>query len=52
MLQANGENRRYIALAFATAVAAAMGTKLGEWAVERARKAAKDPKEAKERPDA
>ena len=43
MLNANGENRRYLALAFGCALATAVGTKVGEWTVERVRKLAKDP---------
>jgi len=41
--QANGENRRYLALAFGAAAVAAVGTKLGEWAVERLRRTIGDP---------
>jgi hypothetical protein len=41
--QANGENRKYLALAFGAALVAAIATKLGEWGVERLRKAVKDP---------
>jgi hypothetical protein len=43
MLHANGENRKELALAFGAALCVALGTKLGEWAVERVRVAAKDP---------
>ena len=43
MIQANGENRKYIALAFVAAFVAALGTKLGEWAIERIKKAIHDP---------
>jgi hypothetical protein len=37
VIAANGENRRYFAYAFASAFVAAIGTKLGEWVVERIR---------------
>jgi hypothetical protein len=41
--QANGENRRWAAYAIGGALLAALGTKLGEWAVERLRKKVGDP---------
>jgi hypothetical protein len=52
MIEANGENRKAVAMAFATAIAVGVGTKLAEWAVERVRACAKDPKppEAKAEP--
>src|SRR4051812_37395760 len=34
IVQANGENRKRLALGFAAALVAAVGTKLGEWVVE------------------
>lgn len=37
LTEANGETRKHLALAFATAIAVAAGTKLAEWAVERVR---------------
>ena len=43
MIAAAGEDRRYIAVTFAACFVAALGTKLGEWAVERVRVVAKDP---------
>lgn len=41
MMRANGDNRRYLALSFVAAFAAALGTKLGEWAIERLREGLK-----------
>jgi hypothetical protein len=34
---ANGENRKFIAIWFGTALLAAIGTKIGEWIVAEAR---------------
>jgi hypothetical protein len=47
MIEANGENRRWAAYAIGGAVLAALGTKLGEWAVEELRKRAGRPGTAK-----
>jgi len=46
---ANGENRRYLALAFGGALLAAVGTKLGEWGIEEIRKFTKRPAETTEK---
>jgi len=35
----NGDTRKQLAIAFATAVAAAVGAELGKWGIELARKA-------------
>jgi hypothetical protein len=43
MLEANGETRKYLGLAFGAALVGALGAELGKWAIERLRKAAKDP---------
>jgi hypothetical protein len=41
VIAANGENRRYLAFMFGVAFVSAVGTKLGEWAVERLRNKSK-----------
>lgn len=46
MISANGENRRYLAITAAAAIVTAVATKLGEWAIEEVRKAAKRPGES------
>lgn len=45
MVEANGETRRWAAFAFAGALIGAVGTKLGEWAVERVRQRYEPKKE-------
>ena len=37
-MNANGETRRWVAFTFASAALAAVGTKLGEWAVDALRR--------------
>lgn len=46
MMNANGENRRYLAIVAAAAVVTAVATKIGEWAIEEVRKAVKRPGES------
>lgn len=43
MIAANGENRKLAAQTLLYGVALAVGTKVGEWAIERLRKGLRDP---------
>lgn len=47
MFQANGETRKQIAIAAATAAAAAIFAKLGEWAIDEIRTHLRPTKEEK-----